>query len=369
MEPNYRILAINPGSTSTKVSVFENERELFTENISHSVEDLAQYKAIRDQYPFRMQTILDCLQKHGIAIESIDAFVGRGGGIEGFHGGTYRINDIMYETSAGDAGVQHPARLGIVLAKNFADRYGKRAYTVNGPGVDEMKAVARVTGINGVFRQSRFHALNQKEVAFCAAQELGKRYEEANFVVAHIGGGISVTAHYKGRCIDTTDIAGGDGPMSPTRIGQTPAVSLIEMCFSGAYTYEQVRSLLTRSGGITSLLGTSDMLEVHQRIREGDEKAKLVYTALIYQVGKSIGAYASALRGDVDAILLTGGMTRDTYLVDYLKRMCGYIAPIRVYPGEFEQKALAMGALRAMRGQIKTLEYDGKPAWGGFSIA
>jgi butyrate kinase len=244
--------------------------------------------------------------------------------------------------------------------------YGGKAFVVNPPDVDEFQLVARVSGLHDVFRESRGHPLNQKEVAIRYTAEIGKRYEDLNLVISHIGGGVTVTAHRKGLMVDSTDVINGDGPMAPTRAGAVPAVAIIKMSCSGKYTEREMYDRITKNGGLVDHLGTADVKEIQKRIRNGDAYANLIYDAMIYQIGKNIGAYATVLKGEVDAILLTGGIAHDAYLVEQITDMVKYIAPVKVYAGEFEMEAMAAGALRVLTGQEQPKTYTGVPVWNGF---
>lgn len=254
------------------------------------------------------------------------------------------------------------------MSHEFSELTGKPAYIVNPPDVDELQDVARLTGVKGRFNRSRFHALNQKEIGHRAAEGLGKRYEMCNFIIAHIGGGISIAAHRKGRVVDVNDIISGDGPMAPTRCGSLSALDMIELCFDGGYTKQELLDLTRKTGGFVSLLGTSDTIEVEQRMKNGDSYAKLVYDAMIYQIGKCIGSMAAVLNGKVDMIVLTGGISHSKYVVDGLKKMCGFLAPLQVFAGEFEMEALAAGALRVLTGEEELKHYAGKPVFQGFEF-
>jgi butyrate kinase len=363
----YRLFAINPGSTSTKVALYENDREVFSVNVTHDAARLATFAEISDQLPYRRETILAELEKRGLSLAGVDAFIGRGGGLVGCEGGTYEINEALLHHARIGFTVKHPATLGSQLAAEFAAQVGARAFVVNPPDVDEMEEVARVCGLAGAARESRGHPLNQKEVAIRHAASVGKRYEEMNLVVSHIGGGVSVTAHRKGRMVDTTDVVNGDGPFAPTRAGAVPGAAVVGMCFSEGMTKKRMMDYFTKNGGMVDHLGTADALEVKARIQAGDAYAKLVYDAMAYQIGKSIGAYAAVLKGDVDAILLTGGIARDTDLVAAIRDMVGFIAPVVAYPGEFEMEAMASGALRVLTGEEKPKAYTGVPVWSGFA--
>ncbi len=363
---NWRIFAINPGSTSTKIALFEDEKEVFSASVSHDAGKLKEFCEIADQFPYRKKTILAELAKNGISLEGTDAFVGRGGGLVGCEGGTYSINEALLHHARIGFTVKHPATLGSQLARNFTDTYGGKAFVVNPPDVDEFDVLARVTGLACIARESRGHPLNQKEVAIRYAGEIGARYEDLNLVISHIGGGVSVTAHKKGRMVDSTDNINGDGPMAPTRAGAIPAAAIVKMCYSGTYSEKQMYDRVTKTGGLVDHLATSEVTEVIKRIEEGDSYAKLIYDAMIYQIGKYIGAYAAVLKGQVDAILLTGAIARDAYLVESVQAMVEFIAPVKVYAGEFEMGALAAGALRVLRGEEEAKTYTGVPVWAGF---
>lgn len=362
----FKIFTINPGSTSTKIGLFENEREIFKKNVSHEERKLKEFQEISDQFEYRKETILNVLAEEGQTLEGVDAFSARGGGLVSVTGGVYIINETLLHHATIGYTVKHPAMLGSQLAKSFSDEYGGTAFIVNPPDVDEFQDVARVTGIKGVYRQSRIHALNQKEIAIRYSQSIGEKHEDLNLVIAHIGGGISVTAHQKGKMIDSNDIVNGDGPMTPTRAGSMPATDIIKMCFSGKYTEKEMYNKITKQGGLIDHLGTSDSREVVKMIEDGEKYAKIVYDAMIYQVAKAIGSYTTVLHGEVDAIILTGGISNDKYLVEELTNMVSYIGPISVMPGEFEMEALAAGALRVLRGEEEVKTYTGEPIWDGF---
>jgi butyrate kinase len=364
----YRIFAINPGSTSTKIAMFEDDKTLFSVNVSHDADVLKTFPEISDQFEYRRQTILEEVEKAGYSLEGVAAFVGRGGGLVSMPGGTYTVNDILFEHAKVGFTVKHPATLGPQLAKYFAEQYGAQAYVVNPPDVDEFNDLARVTGWKGIYRESKIHALNQKEIGIRYAQSQGKKYDEVNLLICHIGGGISVTAHENGKMVDSNDIAQGDGPMAPTRAGAIPVKDVVKECFSGKYTEKQMNERITKTGGLVDHLGTSDAREVGAMIKAGNEYAKLIYDAMIYQIGKYAGSMAAVLHGKVDAIILTGGISYDQYVVDKLTEMVGFIAPVVVMAGEFEMEALAAGALRVLRGEEEAKEYTGKPVWSGFTM-
>lgn len=364
----YRIFAINPGSTSTKIAMFEDDKKIFSANVAHEADELKKFKEISDQFDYRKDMILAEVAKAGLTLEGCAAFSGRGGGLVSCPGGTYTVNTKLYEHARTGFAVKHPAILGAQLAKYFADEYGARAFVVNPPDVDEFIDVARVTGWKGIYRESRIHALNQKEVGIRFAEAHCKRYEDMNLIICHIGGGISVTAHEKGKMIDSNDIANGDGPMTPTRCGAIPVRDVVNECFSGKYTPEEMYKRITKSGGLVEHINTSDAIEVGQRIASGDKYAKVIYDAMIYQIGKYTGSMAASLHGKVDGIILTGGISHDKYLVEKLTAMIEFIAPVTVMAGEFEMEALAAGALRVLIGKEEAKEYTGIPAWNGFKF-
>ena len=365
-DKTYRILVINPGSTSTKVGVFDGETEVFTKNVAHEAEKLATFASVSDQMPYRRDLILEALAENGVDLSTIDAFVGRGGGLLALEGGTYAVNDVMLDHAyRGANGVQHPAQLGSQLANAFATQVGKPAFVVNPPDTDELCDLARMTGIKGVYRNVHLHALNLKETAIRHAATLGKRYEDCDFVVCHIGGGISISAHEHGRMIDGYDIVGGEGPMTPTRCGAVPVTEAF--AYLEEHGINTTRRLCQRSGGFADLLGTSDALEVSRRAEAGDEAASRAWSAMEYQIVKYIGSMATVLHGSVDGILLGGGMVHNQGLVDYIREGCGWIAPVTAYPGEFELEAMAAGAVRALSGKEEVKHYTGRPVFSGFA--
>jgi len=359
----YTVFTINPGSTSTKIALFRGGETVLSKNVSHDAQELAKYKEIGEQLPYRKQMILDILKENGVSLEGLSAVVGRGGGLMAVEGGVYAMNDTLLEHARiGANGITHPAQLGPILAHEFAGLYHCPAFVVNPPDTDELQPVARMTGIKGVYRNVHLHALNLKETAIVHAKKLGKKYEDCNFVVCHIGGGISISAHRKGRMIDGNDIVGGEGPMAPTRCGAVPAIEMINYCFSGV-SEKDARALCMKTGGFVSHLGTSDAIEVSNRAKNGEKVPKLVWETMIYQIIKEIGAMAAALHGQVDGILLGGGMVNNKDLVREITEACSFLAPVTAYPGEFEMEAMAAGAVRALTGEEKVKEYTGKLVW------
>ncbi len=364
----YKILAINPGSTSTKVALFEDDKMVFKADVSHDVKVLDTFPTIPDQYNYRLETIQQVLKEQGCSLDGLSAVAARAGSVQPGVSGIYEVNDKAVEDSMAGVIVKHPAMLGPKLARGLAEPYGARAFYINPPDTDELCDYARATGVKGLYRPSNVHALNQKEVALRVAEKLGKKYEELNFVVAHLGGGCSITAHQKGRMIDNTSNVAGEGPMSPTRCGEMPAKLVIDLCFSGKYTEKEIRNLLTKSGGFVSHLGTSDAYEVYKMGKNGDEYAQYLIDSFIYQSAKFIGAMAATMSGEVDAVILTGGMAKNEEMMGKLENMVKFIAPVYVVPGENEMEALGAGALRVLRGQVTPKLYDGEPAWKGFDF-
>ncbi|HPD88809.1 MAG TPA: butyrate kinase [Oscillospiraceae bacterium] len=361
----YKIFTINPGSTSTKIGLFEGEKALFVENVSHDADKLAEFANISEQLPYRRDTINEILEEKGIDLSDVDAFVGRGGGLMAVEGGVYDVGEILLDHARrGANGVQHPAQLGSQLAHEFALKYNKPAFVVNPPDTDELCDLARMTGVKGIYRNVHLHALNLKETAIRHAASMGKKYEECCFIVCHIGGGISVSAHDHGRMIDGNDIVGGEGPMAPTRCGALPVSELLR--YIKDKDPKEVKALCTRTGGFVSHLGTADAKEVTARAKAGDKAAKRVWDAMIYQIIKYIGAMSTVLKGKVDGILLGGGMVHSEDLVKQITDACSWIAPVYAYPGEFELEAMAAGAARVLSGEEEAKEYTGVPRWNGF---
>ncbi len=365
----YKVLTINPGSTSTKIALFEGEKCLYTQNVSHDAKELAQYDAISDQLPYRRNMILSLLEEANVSLEDVDVFVGRGGGLLAMEGGTYEVTDLMLDHAKKMVnGVIHPAALGPQLAAEFANKYDAKAMVVNPPDVDELQDLARMTGIKGVNRVIHLHALNLKETAIRHSKNvLHKKYEEANYIVCHIGGGISVSAHRKGKMVDGFDIVGGEGPMAPTRCGSISVADLLNYMKKNNFGPADVKGLLTKSGGFVSHTGISDAIELTNRAANGDAYAEMVWNTMIYQIEKCIGAMAAVLHGEVDGILLGGGMVHDKDLVQQITDVCSFIAPVTAYPGEFEMEAMAAGAIRVLEGEEELKQYTGEPSWTKFA--
>ncbi len=361
----YRIFVINPGSTSTKFSMFENETCLFTEDVFHDSSVLLTFPTINDQLSYRMAVIREYIREKNIDLRGIDAIVGRGGGCYSILGGVYNIDErLIRDTREAKGGLYHSSMLGVQMAKELHDEYGGLLLMMDPPVVDELCDLARVTGVRGVYRTAICHALNLKETARRHARSIGKKYEDCNLIVSHIDGGISVTAHKNGRMIDGNDAGGGEGPFTPTRMGTMAVTDVIGAL--GDRTHAELKALCSQAGGFTSHFGTSNSDIIHAMVEQGDPRATRVWQAMIYQVCKTIGSMAVALEGKVDGIVLTGGLLRfDDVLAD-IRRRCEWIAPVTAYPGEFEQEAMAAGAMRVLTGEEEALTYSGKPVWNGF---
>lgn len=350
-------LIINPGSTSTKIGVFEDETLLFEETLRHSTEEIGQFASIVDQKDFRKKIIIDLLVSKNFDLKSLNVVVGRGGMLKPIPSGTYPVTaDLLADLKAGVQG-QHASNLGGILAKEIADSIGVPSYIVDPTVVDELAPVARYSGIPELPRTSVFHALNQKAVAKRYAKEIGKPYESLRLIVVHMGGGVSVGAHVDGKVVDVFNALDGDGAFSPERAGAVPTGALIKMCFSGKYTEKEVYSKAVGNGGFNAYLGTNDMREVTKRANEGDTKAAEVKQAFIYQVSKNIGSMACVLEGKVDRIIVTGGIAYGADVIAALKEHAEWIAPFTVYPGEDELLALAQGALRVLNGEEEAKKY------------
>ncbi len=360
----HRLLVINPGSTSTKVSVYEDEQPLFVETLRHSSRELEAFSHVLDQYDLRLGAVLDFLEQAQIPLTSLSAVVGRGGLLRPIPGGTYRVNDRMLaELLRRDKEREHASNLGAPLAHEIAGRVGIPAFIVDPVCVDEFHELARVSGLPEIERRSLSHALNLKATARRAAQDLDRPYSELNLVIVHLGGGISVTAHRRGQMIDVNQALDGTGPFAPERSGGLPVGDIVRMCF-GVYayadydlTYEEMFKKIAGQGGLVAHLGTNSAVEVERRIEAGDEHARLIYEAMAYQIAKEIGAMATVLKGDLDAVVLTGGLVHSDMLMDWVRERVAWIAPLLFYPGEDEMLALAKGALRVLAGKEPARDY------------
>ncbi len=353
----FKILVINPGSTSTKIAIFEDEKELFKKSISHPVEIISKYKSILDQFEFREKVIRETLEEEKIELSQLHAVVGRGGLLKPIPSGTYVVNEVMIETLKKGTYGEHASNLGAIIAKRIAEPLNIPAYIVDPVVVDEMDEIAKFSGLPQLRRKSIFHALNQKAVARRAAKEIGKPYEDCNFIIAHLGGGISVGAHRKGKVVDVNNALNGDGPFTPERSGGLPAWDLVKLALSGEYTKGELKKMITGKGGIVAYLGTNDMRKVEKKVLEGDENYRLVFEAMAYQVAKEIGSLAAVLKGDVDAIILTGGLAYSKVFTQWVIERVKFISNVLVYSGENEMESLALGTLRVLRGEEKAKIY------------
>lgn len=354
-----RILVINPGSTSTKISVFDEREDIFTTNIKHSTEEINSYKGVIDQFELRKKIILSELKQAGIELSSIDVVVGRGGLVKPIPGGVYRVNDALLRDLRDERTRSHASNLGGVLAYEIARaiKPGTDAFIIDPVVVDELEPVARFSGMPEIPRISIFHALNHKAVARRYARECGVKYEDLNLIVVHLGGGVTVGAHKNGRVIDVNNGLDGEGPYSPERSGGLPVADLVSLCFSGKFTHEEMKRKITGQGGLVAYLGTNSAYDISRRVKDGDEEAKLVYQGMAYQVSKDIGAMSAVLEGKVDAIILTGGVAYDEMLCGWIEQKVGFIAQVVVYPGEDEMKAMEEGAYSAVKGEMDIKEY------------
>lgn len=356
-----KILAINPGSTSTKIAVYEDLKPIFVETIRHNVEELEIFQTITDQYNFRKDFIVSAIEQNGIKVDDLDVVVGRGGLLKPIPGGVYEVNEVMIQDLRIGIQGEHASNLGGILAKEIAKTSSKNipAFIVDPVVVDEMEDIARYSGRPELPRISIFHALNQKAVARRYAKEQNKPYEELNLIVAHLGGGITVGAHKQGRVIDVNNGLDGDGPFSPERSGSLPVGALAKLCFSGKYSLPQIRKMITGAGGLVAYLGTNDAKKVEEMAYEqNDQKARIIFEAMAYQIAKEIGSAAVVLCGKVDAILITGGISYSKNLIRLISERVEFIAPVKVYPGEDEMQALAEGAFYALTGELEIKQYN-----------
>ncbi|MCR4429628.1 MAG: butyrate kinase [Tepidanaerobacteraceae bacterium] len=353
-----RILVLNLGSTSTKIAVFQDGEAIFKESVKHSADEIKKFADIWDQYDYRKNIILEKLKEKNVGLTSLCAVASRGGNTKPIPGGIYFIDEKMIMDMKSRRYGTHPTNVGCAIALDLGKELGIPVLTVDPPVTDEFCNLARYSGLPIIRRMSSFHALNSKATAKKIAEKLGKKYEEINMIVVHLGGGISVGAHKKGKVIDANNSLDGDGPFSPERAGSLPTADLVRLCFSGKYTEKEILQMLTGKGGLVAYLGTNNCQEVEERIDKGDEKAREVYEAMAYQVSKEIGSAAAVLKGDVQAIALTGSLAYSERFVNLLKERVSFIAPIYLYPGENEMEALAEGVFRFLSGQEQAKIYE-----------
>ncbi|MCL2378865.1 MAG: butyrate kinase [Defluviitaleaceae bacterium] len=351
-----KLLIINPGSTSTKVAIFENDTPILDKTIRHEISELAKFDKLTDQYDFRKQIIMEQVEASGIALSELAGVVGRGGLLRPLSGGTYSINEAMLQDLRDGVQGEHASNLGGLIANEVAKHIGKPAFIVDPEITDEFMDISRLSGHPWLKRRSIFHALNSKAIARRYCADVGKGYFNVNLVVAHMGGGISVGIHSKGHVLDANNALDGDGPFSPERSGTLPVGDLVDLCFSGKYTHKEVRAAITGQGGMVAYFGTNNMMEIEERAKTEPE-VKLAIDAMIYQISKEIGAVSTAVNGEVDAIILTGGLAHWKYLTQEITKRVKFITEVHVYPGEYELLALALGALRVLRGEEEAKVY------------
>ena len=358
MKKDFKILAINPGSTSTKIAVFDGDEELFSENIEHRIEELSRFNRASEQDIYRMEIILKALERRQFDIKQLDGIVGRGGLLKPIEGGTYKVNQQMLADLKSGIQGDHPSNCGGLIAYTISKMIDVPAYIVDPVVVDELDDVARLSGMPLIRRRSIFHALNQKSVARQLAEKLGKKYNEVNVIVAHMGGGITVGAHKKGRVVDVNNGLDGDGPFSPERSGGVPVGDLVKAIFTRGYSLAEMRKLIKGHGGMVAYLGTHNVKEVEQEVKKGNQEFELVYRAMAYQVAREIGSLCPVLNCQVDGIALTGGIAYSDLFCGWIEERVKGIAPVYRYPGEKEMWALAQGALRVLRGEEKAKYYQ-----------
>ena len=380
---SYKIFVINPGSTSTKLAYFEDENKLFETSVFHDAPFLASLGAVSSQIPHRLELIRKFIKDNNIDLTGVDAIVGRGGASMPCIGGTYEANDLLVQDNYNAVtGVDHPANLGLPLAVELQKEYGGRVFMVDSPKTDEFCDLARITGVAGIYRTSSTHALNLKGTVRMHCRKMGVKYEDGNYIVCHIDGGMTISAHEHGRMIDATNNAAGEGPFTPTRTGALPVSSVIDYYFDNEHkskigiadtdfrdpgeAVRAAREILTRNAGLTGHFGTSNGDTIHEMVEAGDPKAERVWNAMIYNICKYIGEMAVVLSGKVDGIVCGGGLLRFDDLKQQITDRCGWIAPVSFYPGEVEHEAMAAGALRVLRGEEEPLVYTGEPVFKGF---
>lgn len=352
------ILVINPGSTTTKIAIYKNNQLLKVELIRHQNEIFNRFKLIYDQKDYRLQYILTFLKDHNIDLETIDIFVGRGGLLKPLKGGTYLINEQMLDDLKTGRYGHHACNLGAILAYELAQMHHKPAYIVDPVVVDELDDLARVSGLKGLSRISVFHALNHKAIGKRYAKDVNKRYEGLNLIICHLGSGISIAFHKKGKIVDVNNALGGEGPFTPERVGTLPVYQLIDLCYSGKYQIDELKKLLVTKGGLVSYLGTSDGLEIRKRIENNDQEAKFYLEAMAYQITKAIGALYFIAGGEVDQLIFTGGLAHFDLFINMLTADINKILPISVYPGENEMESLMLGVMRVVNGEEEVLKYE-----------
>lgn len=352
---SYKILAINPGSTSTKIALYEDEKEIFYKTLNHSVEEIDKYDTVAHQFDMRKEVVLSFLRENGYKVHELSAVVGRGGMVPSVKSGAYRVNEVMVDRLKNKPVFEHASNLGALIAYEIANSIGVNAYIYDSIRVDEMKDVARISGMPDIPRTSTSHVLNSRAMAMKVAKKYGKKYWNMNFIVAHLGGGISLSVHEKGQMVDI--MADDEGPFSPERAGRVPCKQLIDLCYSGKFDKKTMHKKLRGNGGLNAYLNTVDARDVEKMIENGDEKAKLIYEAMAYQVAKGIGELSTVVEGNVDAIILTGGIAYSKILTSWIKKRVEFIATVEIMPGENEMESLALGTLRVLKKEELAREY------------
>lgn len=355
---NYKILAINPGSTSTKIALYENENEIFCKTLEHPVEQTEKYNKVQDQFEMRKEVVLSCLKENGYDVFELSAVVGRGGLLPAVQSGAYKVNGIMVDRLKNNPVIEHAANLGALIAYEIANSANISAYIYDSVRVDELEDIARISGMIDIPRTSSSHALNCRAMAMKVAKKYSRKYSDMNFIVVHLGGGISLSVHEKGRMVDI--ISDDEGPFSPERSGRVPCSALIDLCYGGKYDKDTMVKKVRGNGGLKSHLNTTNVRDVLKMIDNGDEKAKLILEAMAYQVAKGIGELATVVYGKVDAIVITGGIAYSDIITSWIKKRVEFIAPVEVMPGENEMESLALGTLRVLKGEEIAREYTEK---------
>lgn len=353
---SYKILAINPGSTSTKLALYENAEKILSETLDHPVEEIEKYERIQDQFEMRKEAVLSFLKDNNFDVNELSAVVGRGGILPPVRSGSYEVNEVMVDRLKNNPVLEHASNLGALIAYEIATPLNILACIYDSVSVDEMSDIARISGMPDIPRASFSHALNSRAMAMKVAKKYGKQYKDMNFIVAHLGGGISISAHKRGKMIDI--MSDDEGPFSPERAGRVPCKKLIDLCYSGKFDKRAMHKKLRGKGGISAYLNTLDAREVEKMIEDGNEEARLVYEAMAYQIAKGIGDLATVVEGDVDAIVITGGIAYSDMMTSWIKRRVKFIAPVEIVPGENELESLALGALRVLRGEEKASKYE-----------
>lgn len=352
---SFKILAINPGSTSTKIALYEDEKEIFVTTLNHPAQEVEKYSKVQGQFEMRKNVVLSCLKENGFKVKELAAVVGRGGMLPPVKSGAYQVNDQMVDRLKNNPIMEHASNLGALIAYEIAQSIHVPAYIYDSVRVDELNDIARISGMPDIPRSSTSHALNSRAMAIKVAKKYGKHYSDMNFVVAHLGGGISLSAHEKGQMVDI--VSDDEGPFSPERAGRVPCKPLIDLCYSGKFDKATMHKKLRGNGGIKAYLNTVDVREVEKMMENGDENAKLIFEAMAYQVSKGIGELATVLEGKVDAIIITGGIAYSERMTALIKKRVDFIAPIEIMPGENEMESLALGTLRVLNGEEIARQY------------